>query len=77
MQRKKKGGQKKKKEMQKKEWVYWTDRVAEDVKKRVAASAKLKNIVKERGYIVYDEKTPSGPMTILLPQIEPLIAVPI
>jgi lysyl-tRNA synthetase class 1 len=53
-----------KKDAAKKEWVYWTDKVAEDVKRRVAASAKLKKIVKERGYIVYDEKTPSGPIHV-------------
>lgn len=53
-----------KKDATKKEWVYWTDKVAEDVKRRVATSAKLKKIVKERGYIVYDEKTPSGPIHV-------------
>jgi lysyl-tRNA synthetase class 1 len=43
-----------------KKWVYWTDRVAQEVRERVANSAVLKKIVKKKGYIVYDEKTPSG-----------------
>jgi lysyl-tRNA synthetase class 1 len=42
------------------DWIYWTDRVAQDVKKRVEKSDILKKVVEERGYIVYDEKTPSG-----------------
>jgi lysyl-tRNA synthetase class 1 len=49
---------------QKTEWVYWTDKVAEDVRRRVAESDKLKRIVKERSHIVYDEKTPSGPIHV-------------
>lgn len=43
-----------------KEYVYWTDRVAEELKQRVKENKTLQKIVKERGYIVYDEKTPSG-----------------
>ncbi len=50
--------------MQKKEWVYWTDRVAQEIKERVDKNPVLKKIVKERGYIVYDEKTPSGKIHI-------------
>jgi len=53
-----------KKENEKKEWTYWTDKVAADAKRRVEESDKLKKIVKERGYIVYDEKTPSGPIHV-------------
>jgi len=44
----------------KKEWVYWTDKVAEEVRKRVEKESILKKIVKKKGYIVYDEKTASG-----------------
>ena len=44
----------------KKEWLYWTDKVAGNVRDRVEKSEVLKKIVKDRGYIVYDEKTPSG-----------------
>ncbi len=47
-----------------KEWVYWTDKVAQEVKERVEKSQILKKIVEERGYIVYDEKTPSGKIHI-------------
>ena len=47
-----------------KEWVYWTDKVTQEVKKRVENSPILKKTVKERGYIVYDEKTPSGKIHI-------------
>jgi lysyl-tRNA synthetase class 1 len=43
-----------------KRWVYWTDRIAEEVRKRVEKEPILKKIVKKKGYIVYDEKTPSG-----------------
>lgn len=43
-----------------KEYVYWTDKVVEEVKQRVKKNKALQKIVKERGYIVYDEKTPSG-----------------
>src|SRR3989344_9239804 len=43
-----------------KEYVYWTDKVVEEIKQRVEKNKVLQKIVKERGYIVYDEKTPSG-----------------
>jgi len=46
--------------MKKKEWVYWTDKVAEEVRKRVEKEPILKKIVKKKGYIVYDEKSASG-----------------
>lgn len=45
-------------------WVYWTDKVAQEVKKRVESNPILKKVVEERGYIVYDEKTPSGKIHI-------------
>ncbi len=41
-------------------YIYWTDKVVEEVKQRVKQNKVLQKIVKERGYIVYDEKTPSG-----------------
>ncbi len=44
----------------KKEWVYWTDKIAEEVRKKVDKKPILKKIVKKKGYIVYDEKTASG-----------------
>jgi len=50
--------------MEQKEWTYWTDSVAEEVKNRVEKDKKLKAIVKTNGYIVYDEKTPSGPIHV-------------
>lgn len=43
-----------------KEYVYWTDKIIEEVNQRVKENNILQKIVKERGYIVYDEKTPSG-----------------
>jgi len=43
-----------------KEYTYWTDKVVEEVKHNVKENKVLQKIVKERGYIVYDEKTPSG-----------------
>jgi len=46
--------------MKKQKWIYWTDKIAEEVRKRVEREPILKKIVKKRGYIVYDEKTPSG-----------------
>lgn len=53
--------------MQKKEkrnYEYWTDKVAKEVEERVKKNSILKKIVKERGYVVYDEKTPSGKIHI-------------
>ncbi len=50
--------------MKEKNWVYWTDKVAKDVKERVENNPTLKKIVEEHGYIVYDEKTPSGKIHI-------------
>jgi len=44
----------------KQKWIYWTDKVAEEVRKRVEKNPILQKIVKKKGYIVYDEKTPSG-----------------
>ncbi len=43
-----------------KEVLHWADQIALDVKKRVEKDPVLKKIVKEKGYICYDEKTPSG-----------------
>ncbi|MBU0536670.1 MAG: lysine--tRNA ligase, partial [Nanoarchaeota archaeon] len=40
--------------------LFWADQIAEEVKQRVEKDPKLKKIVKEKGYVVYDEKTPSG-----------------
>ena len=44
--------------------IYWTDKVAQEVKKRVENSPILQKVVRKRGYIVYDEKTPSGKIHI-------------
>lgn len=46
------------------EYTYWTDSVVEEVKRRVKESKQLQEIVKKSGYIVYDEKTPSGKIHI-------------
>lgn len=43
-----------------KEYTYWTDRVVEEVKERVKENKILQKTVRKKGYIVYDEKTPSG-----------------
>ncbi len=40
--------------------MHWADQIAREVKARVEKDETLKKIVKEKGYIVYDEKTPSG-----------------
>ncbi len=42
------------------ESLFWADQIARIVKERVDQDPKLKKIVKDRGYICYDEKTPSG-----------------
>jgi len=44
----------------KRQWVYWTDKIADEVRKKVDKEPILKKIVKKKGYIVYDEKTASG-----------------
>ncbi|MEM7821553.1 MAG: lysine--tRNA ligase [Candidatus Aenigmatarchaeota archaeon] len=42
-------------------YIYWTDRIAEEVRKRLENFPILKKTVEEKGaVIVYDEKTPSG-----------------
>ncbi len=40
--------------------MHWADKIALEVKERVEKDDKLKEMVKEHGYVVYDEKTPSG-----------------
>lgn len=40
--------------------MFWADQAARAVEDRVNSEPTLKKVVKERGYIVYDEKTPSG-----------------
>lgn len=40
--------------------IHWADQIAREVKERAEKEPMLKKIVKEKGYIVYDEKTPSG-----------------
>ncbi|MFH1432820.1 MAG: lysine--tRNA ligase [archaeon] len=44
--------------------VHWADNIAEVVRERAATDPILKKVVKEKGYIVYDEKTPSGKIHI-------------
>ena len=46
------------------ESLFWADQIARNVKQRVEESAALKKIIRERGYIIYDEKTPSGKIHI-------------
>ena len=40
--------------------MFWADNIALDVKKRASEDKSLGAIVKKQGYLVYDEKTPSG-----------------
>ena len=40
--------------------LHWADHIAKEVKARVDADPKLKKLVEKQGFIVYDEKTPSG-----------------
>ncbi len=40
--------------------IHWADNIAETVRKRAQEDPILKKVVKQKGYIVYDEKTPSG-----------------
>ena len=47
-----------------KEEKFWADQIADEVIKRVENSELLKNLVKKNGYIIYDEKTPSGTIHI-------------
>ena len=44
--------------------LHWADKIAELVKARVEKDPRLKKIVKKQGYLVYDEKTPSGSIHI-------------
>ncbi len=43
---------------------FWADQMAEDVIERVENNELLKSLVKKNGYIVMDEKTPSGSIHI-------------
>ncbi|MBN2330997.1 MAG: lysine--tRNA ligase [Candidatus Aenigmarchaeota archaeon] len=42
------------------ESLFWADQIAKSVKERVEADPVLQGVVRKNGYIVYDEKTPSG-----------------
>ncbi len=42
------------------ESLFWADQIAREVKARVSEEPTLQKVVKEKGYICYDEKTPSG-----------------
>ena len=44
--------------------LFWSDRIAEQVVYRVEHDEKLQEITQNYGYIVYDEKTPSGQIHI-------------
>ena len=44
--------------------IHWADNIAETVRKRAEQDPILKKVVKQKGYIVYDEKTPSGKIHI-------------
>jgi lysyl-tRNA synthetase class 1 len=46
------------------ESLHWADQIARELEQRVENEQVLKRIVKEKGYIVYDEKTPSGKIHI-------------
>ncbi|MBI2546345.1 lysine--tRNA ligase [Candidatus Woesearchaeota archaeon] len=51
-------------ETEEQESQHWADTIAKEVQRRVEADEVLQAIVKERGYIIYDEKTPSGKIHI-------------
>jgi len=40
--------------------LFWADQIARGTKEHCSKDPKLKAIVKKQGYLVYDEKTPSG-----------------
>jgi lysyl-tRNA synthetase class 1 len=42
------------------ESMHWADKIALQIKERVENNPILKGVVKKEGYIIYDEKTPSG-----------------
>src|SRR3989344_843642 len=44
--------------------TFWADQIADEAIKRVESSDLLKKLVKKNGYIVMDEKTPSGTIHI-------------
>lgn len=44
--------------------IFWADQIADQVIERAENSDLLKSLVKKHGYIVYDEKTPSGTIHI-------------
>lgn len=44
--------------------IHWADQIAKEVKERVEKDPVLRKIAGEKGYIVYDEKTPSGTIHI-------------
>ena len=44
--------------------LFWSDRIAEDIIYRVEHDEELQKLTKKYGYIVYDEKTPSGQIHI-------------
>ena len=46
------------------ESMHWADQIAREIKDRVSKEDVLKEIVKEKGYLIYDEKTPSGSIHI-------------
>ncbi len=46
------------------EAMHWADSIAKEVIERVKGNPVLKSLVKEKGFIVYDEKTPSGQVHI-------------
>src|SRR3989338_1172380 len=46
------------------ESLHWADQIAREVKERAEEDEILKDVVNKKGYIVYDEKTPSGKIHI-------------
>ncbi len=51
-------------ERESKKYEYWTDKVANYIEEKVANNPILEKVVEKNGYIVYDEKTPSGKIHI-------------
>jgi lysyl-tRNA synthetase, class I len=44
--------------------MHWADRIAHEVKERCEHDTQLKEIVAHQGFLIYDEKTPSGSIHI-------------
>ena len=46
------------------EIMHWADQIAKEIQERAENDPQLKKITEEKGYIIFDEKTPSGSIHI-------------